>query len=706
VNVDGEHYIGGSSVKDDLIANIYYSIATNDAGILETVGSAGALAPLPITKTYDLYGTGEGRMHYAETINNVSTGYNVNFDAKTNPITYTMAACVYGNPDNPAFQTLPFRWNPSTVFVGDTKIRQDVIRLKQAASVAIDAAPFSTWSGLNGTATFPSAGASALFVTTSLPSTFVYDFPSPVIIGYRNYTLRVRSVGSDNVPIRVQYGGKLSTGPLDPGSPFQRWDVETGLDGVWTDIPLDLLDGTVDWWRGVNADTAQIMITVPPNSTIEYQGFTAVRLDETLLSVLRPASTIGTAAPTFNKSVHAFTDGMPSLNTNGTTNIASIPATATALNKAGWSGSILVAAGLNDFAGSQYDVTYLENRAGKIDEDASVFVNLASEPFFYQFYGYPGCGDIFARLSGAVGSTGGYDVNTSATWRCLQGAQVTGTLSESGATLKVNKKVGGADEGTGVSDASGFATTKTPFIRIPGYDSAPTVHQVSTKGGLSKKTQFAAGQTITEFSTMDSNDWRLRLWTRWFLRSLPTGVIAIDSARQLIYAASDTKIASWHLPTFTQQKASVSHPVERWECLCYEPRRSTLWAIGKVASLEQRKVYRSGDGGGHIAEVLSVDAKSAQLTRDSERQFLILIYQDATDDTLKRKLSKDVGATWSSAEGLIVDGATGITGAVVDMAQDPRALGAVILTRKDLTTDAVTLLRSYDSGLHWATVLS
>ena len=255
--------------------------------------------------------------------------------------------------------------------------------------------------------------------------------------------------------------------------------------------------------------------------------------------------------------------------------------------------------------------------------------------------------------------------------------------------------IGGTNRGSGDSDADGWYHT-----------GAPSGHA----GNVFHKAAIGSAAGVS----FSASDWFARKRHRASLISELArvfGILATDGPRQWLHVASGKRIGTYHIATNDLVFQSADHPVSGWLSLCYDPRRATLFCVGQIGTRTDHaaKVYTSTNGGRTIAEVLAVTGKSFKIERDSERQIIVLLYQDAADK-VQRKATGDGGATWSDPV-QVTSGGTGLSGVVIDLEQDPRANGAFFFTLgTDLDSDgnatSAKVYRSTDIGRTWSVMLS
>jgi len=318
---------------------------------------------------------------------------------------------------------------------------------------------------------------------------------------------------------------------------------------------------------------------------------------------------------------------------------------------------------------------------------------------------WAGCGDVFGlSLTDTAGAiilkgasilrSGGHGIVVGDDRKPIEGV-----------TLEADEPVP-TSRGTGTTDAaSGYAQTGEEWMLGPA-----TITMTSTDDGpvFSIDEPSATLLLVGKDRSVNITNWSKHRYRLNASCTTPHAwtVLAIDPARQYLYAGAEDQVFTYHLSTMSLVRSSDHHTeIETWDSLTYDERRASLFLSGK-ADGSTRKVYISRDGGVNISEVLSVDAKSSAIERDSERAILIMLYQEPTADVLTRQISRDGGASWETATAITVDGTSSVTGVVESMAQDARAGGVLLATVKAVSTDTVKVLRSRDCGLNWSTVLS
>lgn len=517
--------------------------------------------------------------------------------------------------------------------------------------------------------------------------------------GYHWYTIRCRSVGSANVTFLC--GGAR---------------VTTGADGVWVDVEIDIFDfiggssfdfaGAYDRSLLTVAPRMSGSLCVPGNRTIEVESINGLIKHGSSATALNLY--LGSAVG----NPHCFTDGWCSLSVNSFPVLANIAAVINYINaytdSTGWS-----AVSLRPASTYPTDI-WADNQAPAIieglgfDNSGAMAIDIPSPATLRAMPLVVG-GIQFYAGAGDVQGSGSYGFSTSVVLDYHTGAMVSATM-RGNESATVNYTIPSLSNENRGSDGAvdGWAdNTGSPYARVSGVPASTPAHRIDNNvsgslpwilGSVSPVT----GQKHYQFAPLRVR----RYWVAWDVPpSLWYGAaITIDSPRQLAYVGKGKRIAAYHIATFAMAYQSAEYTIQGWESLSFDERKSLLVAVGKVTGADTRKTYISRDGGNHITEVLSMTAKSAQVQAASELGLIVELFQDS-DNTLKRKVSRDSGTTWAAAEAIVVDGA-GKSGVVQGMDFNARAGGILLATIKAVSADTVTVIRSRDCGKNWVTVVS
>ncbi len=248
----------------------------------------------------------------------------------------------------------------------------------------------------------------------------------------------------------------------------------------------------------------------------------------------------------------------------------------------------------------------------------------------------------------------------------------------------------GSIRGTATSGAGGFYSTELPTGRGPNHP-----HHIEQQSGV-------------HLFDWANTAWRARYRHRaCWLGSIPQfGPIAIDSPRAWLHLAGGPVIQTYHLGTMTRAFSSAAYTgIDHWVHLTHDPRNAgRLIMLGVQADGSTFKTYTSGDGGQTGTQVNSVAAaNSAAIERDSERGWIVQIYGDSGTGHLMRQVCRDGGTTWETAAACQLGGAA-MAYQVIDLAQDPRAAGVMVMAAKDGGGNQF-VFKSTDVGSNWVQVL-
>lgn len=665
------------------------------------------------TKTHTQTGV-VGEDDFTETVG----GFGMLFEVTDSPSNFSKSATW----DNDGTEMIPFTAAGYSAGVTITPLvagqsflwrhtAKDSITLTQAATKPL-LYPWAVGSGTNqwrnqgliGPSTLSvvsSPGGTALRVTATTSSNcyVVTGNLSPERkAGYRWYTVRCRSVGSANVTFLC--GGAR---------------VTTGADGVWADVEIDIMDylaGSSFDFAGASSRTTAIAfrisgsLCVPGNKTIEVESIAGLIKHTSSVTALN----LYIGGPTVGFP-HCFTDGWCSLAVRSFPVLANIAAVINDINaytdSTGWS-----AVSLRPTGTFGTDL-WTDNQAPGIiegagfDNDGNMAIDIPSPATLRAMPLVVG-GIAFYAGAGDCQGGGDYGFETNIVMDYHTGALASATMRGNESST-VNFTVPSTSENRGSDGAvDGWADyTGSPYARVSGVLASTPAHRIDNNvaGSLAWTVGEIGPTSGQKYYPLTPLRVR-RYWVAWDVPpSLWFGAaIAIDSPRQLVYVGKGKRIAAYHIATYAMAYQSAEYTIQGWESLSFDERKSLLVAVGKVTGADTRKIFVSRDGGTHITEVLSMTAKSAQVQAISELGLIVEIFQDS-DNTLKRKVSRDSGATWTAAEAIVVDG-TGKSGVVQGMDSNARAGGILLATIKAISADTVTVIRSRDHGKNWVTVVS
>lgn len=148
-----------------------------------------------------------------------------------------------------------------------------------------------------------------------------------------------------------------------------------------------------------------------------------------------------------------------------------------------------------------------------------------------------------------------------------------------------------------------------------------------------------------------------------------------------------------------------------------DPRRNGVFYLtlgnsvgtGGEDDVTEARFFRSSDAGKTWKQVLSKTGASFKLERSSEKQWMVVLRENAADNTVDRFLSRNGGDTWDSGTPALSGGEV-LRGKLIDMEQDARASGTFFLTIGQVNAEGEVirgdLLRSLDSGINWTPIES
>ena len=122
------------------------------------------------------------------------------------------------------------------------------------------------------------------------------------------------------------------------------------------------------------------------------------------------------------------------------------------------------------------------------------------------------------------------------------------------------------------------------------------------------------------------------------------------------------------------------------------------------------KLYQSGDGGQTIEELLTMtNAASSLVGYDGVRNWLVVWWEDATTHQVKRRVSRDGGSSWESAQSCTWTPAGGssenLLAAIKDVKFVRELAGRFVMVIKKEGASSGATIMSGDGGLTWSQVL-
>jgi hypothetical protein len=190
-----------------------------------------------------------------------------------------------------------------------------------------------------------------------------------------------------------------------------------------------------------------------------------------------------------------------------------------------------------------------------------------------------------------------------------------------------------------------------------------------------------------------------------------------DPARGWLHISAEQKIKTYFAQSggdgglLSLAFSSPDHDVLAWRKLVALAHHGGRLACLAETDTEEFTLYLSANAGLTIEESLVMpDALSALVFYVAARDWLVVLWEDSTSNQVKRKISLDGGATWSSATdcqyiplagGSLVD----LEGALQDKSGMPHAGGSVALVVTPPGSDTAMVLISQDGGAQWRQVL-
>ena len=386
----------------------------------------------------------------------------------------------------PSSLTAEARYFAAYPTIGLTGQGFDAIRLDRVAAADIEASPFTIggatgWAGSGVTVTETGGKLRAVVGGSVGGMQRINGVTSGALLGWRYLTFRIRSVGSANKTMSVTFGQ------------LQNRVLTTGADGVWVELALDIFSPLPSQWQGTfpaSTPLSMAFSNMSVSTTFEIDFVRGSATKPSIVTVLSPFNFAGTFTGQSVGGLHAFTDGILSLNTNlwrttgNSRTIAQVAASVNALNAVaiknftGWTATDLAPRGsgvalpvtavtipLSDWLHSDRESWWLEGSGVRRDnttfldkEATGDTLTMKAFPVWFSVAVYPGAGDV---MSG----TGAYNSTTTIDFKGMIGAQAAATLigDESSPDIEARDYATNALRGVGVA-ANGWAATQEPFI--------------------------------------------------------------------------------------------------------------------------------------------------------------------------------------------------------------------------------------------------
>lgn len=510
----------------------------------------------------------------------------------------------------------------------------------------------------------------------------------------RHVGIRIRSIGADNLPFTLRLGSEV-------------FSSTTALDGVWVERMFDRYDThfpLLDFTGIIPTDTMSEVAAqdLSVSSTYEVEWIRGERMDHSKLFSSGflgfITDTLITRAETLKNIPSALVDLLPPAPVDTGDNPSSWVMTDIA--PAPFDQPADIYDPFTPSATEYLDPPYHQNSTAGfwpfldglgfdgavLDIDVAGPLNeatLRAYPLATFIGGYPGAGDI---LGG-----GAYGEDTNCNFHMVVRGQAFGPILGSGiGTQEVvitELTSGGADvmeRGRGSADADGYYVTGAPYARAQTFFSNWVRVWLDDQQPTATSTKIPDG---------------FRSWFLWRVTGEDSQCITIDTVRGWLHIGIQKKIRTYHVQTRTVAFGSADHPVDEWSKLASDARTGILYLLGIDGS--DYPVYRSFDGGMSIEEVLRVTADSAAIVCDTNRGWIILLYEDGGD--IQRQVSRDGGENWDAADTVLFDGSAE-DGEVLDMTVDQRAVGQLALLAS--ISGATKIYRSFDGGESWETSIS
>lgn len=612
---------------------------------------------------------------------------------------------------------------PASPFVGGPNITNNYatvgVTFTQPATLPIANFPFlsgsplfsGTWAVVGVGSSITESTPNLIIAAGSAPADAMLTFSSGIPSGYRFLRARVSQGGSPTAAINVTVRASYGFGAMHPIA------CEATI-SVPTSGSVDIVGDVLQRIQSISATAVHpspsgifliqyVDIIVPSGATLLVSEIAWIREHHSYVSAM-PA--IGTADL---PGLYGVTDGMPSMGFDRLdATVANVITKLAARPTAGWLGTYFGPPGtvITDVPLTDIDVaTGIGSNTPTLDADATTSLAMRAGRTSFGVIGYFGCGN--PHTGGAYG-----DMHVE--WDIYSGNQITVTIVDLRATTgaahaATTRHAGGASlsSATIADDGSERYHTLAPdIIEISLTDTQLTEHVARmVLGGIGSQLGAIYKYTGDEDCT--------RTWVAFVVADRPSQSfmpISVDDVRQLLQigwnptAVTDPTVRVYHVFNLASARSdTASTAVETWEKFAMNERQSALYLSGKEPAMDQRNIYRSRDAGTNISEVTTVTAKSLAMAVDDTRQWVILVYQDATTDGLMQQQSPDGGTTWSTAVGILIAGVGSQTGQAIDMDYNHRAACLFLaINNFDPSVNAVQVLLSRDGGLNWSVAIA